>query len=305
VFDYVAHGLSISSQIELPAFDRVEHETPSDLVVRVDLDVPADGGVLVVDASVSERRMRIHRLANGGLVVYGEGVRFGIDSAGSTLIAGTDGTSDAISSMPWLVGGLGVAVTLMSRGALVLHGSMFVFDGRGHLVLAPSRHGKSLVSAAACALGAELVAEDTVTVELGRDGEWRALPGSAVLRTRRPVDELAAWFDLERLSRSSDGRSLVRFDQFGAAVAVDRMHLIALDIEATTANSVRVDDSSSMLSCLGHLRVTGIVDEVLLDQHFEMVGALTSRVPLDLVRLPWLGDFDDLTAQVARWLASS
>jgi hypothetical protein len=315
MYGYRAHGLSIASWIELPAFDRVELEAPPDLTIRSASVV--EGQVLddrelecevVADASFAgaERILRVVRLRDGALNVEASGITLETDPSASTLTVGTDRSPEAASAMPWLVGGLGIATALLVREALVMHASMFVFEGRGHLVMAPSGHGKSLVTAAACAAGASLVAEDTVRVECSSDGDhWRAFAGSTVLRTRRTVDELAPQFDPTALSASSDGRTLVRLDRHVDLAVVDYLHLIALDRETATPVIDHVDVSSALIACLSHLRVPGIVAGPALDLHFDLVGRLTTRLPLDLVRLPWQSDFGDLVDCVATWLASA
>jgi hypothetical protein len=317
-WSYRAHGLDITSQFELAAFDPVDDRRLVDVLVRAEsssegrstaatFDVTRGSGVdelqILADDSVHGRRLRLFRRPDGAVLVLGEGIALDVASDGSRLTALTDGTPAAEASMPWLVGGLGIATTLMMRGSLVLHASAFVFEGRGHLVMARSGYGKSLVTAAASASGAVLVAEDTVRVEPHAAG-WIAHPGSCVLRTRRTTPELAAWFGADRASLSADGRAVVRFESSRAALAIDELHLIALDAEATTTRIDPIAEASALVACLGHVRVPGLVPGPVLDRHFDQVGSLVSRVPLDLVRLPWSGDLAALAGRVRGWLES-
>jgi hypothetical protein len=307
---YRAHGLLVHSGFDLPAFapiDRDEQVGP-DLAVRADRRVGGGRcpeGVIVAQATVDGMELSVVACDDRTVAVAGAGIELRIAADASTLTAATDGTERAEAAMPWFVGGLGMAVNLMMRGVLVLHASVFEVAGRAHVVIAPSGHGKSIVSAAACASGARLVAEDTVRLEPEGNARWSAVPGSTVLRSRRTVDELAGWFGAERVSRSSDQRTLVRFDRVGEAVPVAQLHLPALDPHATATTIDRVEEADAMIAVLGHLRVPGLVGGDILDRQFDLVGDLTARVPLDLVRLPWTGDFARLTEHVRQWLATS
>ena len=203
------------------------------------------------------------------------------------------------------MGGLGVAVALLARGELMMHATMIELDGRGHLLMAPAGHGKSLTAAAACAAGAALIAEDTTCVVAGSDGRRHAPTGSNVLRTRRSRAELDAWFGPEQMSESSDGRTLVEFDAPERLVSIDRLHLVVLDPNASVASVAGLESSMAVMHVLGHVRVPGLLPGPELDRHFDAVADLVSDAMVDVIRLPFTGDISPLPGALVESLRAS
>ena len=313
---YIAHGLTISSHVPLPGLaETVPPGDTFDLTIRAsawsDDAVVVDGTVIARDVTPG-RSLEIVRDVNGEWTVVGEGVVMRIDAHGTMMDVGCD--DERSGAVGWLVGGLGLAVVLTARGEQVLHGSHVESGGRGVLMMAPSGHGKSVSAAAACALGGRLVAEDTVTVDppdSSRPGSaYRVRSGSTVLRTRRTVEEMGEWFPAGGVSRSSDGRTLVRPGDGAASrgarsdegASLDRLVFLKLDAHAAEARVDEVEPMSALANCLAQLRIPGLVDPDETASAFERVAALVDSVPARVFVLPWNGGLAGFTDDVGRCL---
>ena len=308
---YSAHGLTISSAIDLPGLDEVEPSSvgDADLVVQGAPFEPSDGTVDGTPVAVDEtpgRRLTIRRRPGGEWSARGEGIGMCLDADASTMHV-SSAASDESGALGWLVGGLGLALALTKRGELVMHGSHVVVRGRGVLMMAPSGHGKSVSAAAACASGARLIAEDTVTIDApsGEADEFRVRSGSTVLRTRRTLDEMGEWFPDGDVSSSSDGRTLVRPDSRaagGEGASLDRLVFLKLHPVAAEPRVDEVDPMSALTNCMTHLRIPGIVDPQESARAFERVAAMVDAVPAVVFTLPWNGRLDGFADDVSRCL---
>lgn len=304
-----AHGLTVSCEFPLPGLPQLSDgaAAASDLTIvsgRPPGAPRGPAGVLAFD-STPGRRLRLSALASGGLHTEAKGIEIWLDPDFSTMHVDLADTDEARAAAPWLVGGLGIAVALLARGELMMHATMVELDGRGHLLMAPAGHGKTLTAAAACAAGATLIAEDTTCIVTSPDGIRRAPTGSNVLRTRRSREELGAWFDSDQLSESSDGRTLVRFDEAERLVTVDRLHLVVLDADAAAPSVVGVDSSTAVVHVLGHVRVPGLLPGPELDRHFDAVAGLVDDAMVDVIRLPFTGDIRPLPAALIESLRAA
>ncbi|WP_420453072.1 hypothetical protein [Ilumatobacter sp.] len=313
------HGLDVSSQIELPGLGRSVGEPASaaDVVVAIH-DGPAtaadpEGSVIARDETPG-RTMAI--TASGGRWhVAAEGITVVVDAtAGGPTTLRVAHRPDAAGTVGWFVGGVGLAIAAMSRSLTVLHGTVVEVDGSGTLLVAPSGHGKSVTAAAAVAGGARLVAEDSVRVERGESG-WVAHPGPRILRLRRTPGEVRRSFPGLDVGASSDGRVTVDATMLPPIdatevtgsleppgrrdpIAIDRIAFVRLDPDADAASWLEVDPAIALMTLLGQIRVPGVVDPALLDDHFTAVSALASSAQVGVARLPWHGDLPDLIEPV-------
>ena len=109
----------------------------------------------------------------------GETLRFTIPTDGSRIAIETSFESE--QGLAYILLGLPLAAALFFRGAVVLHASAVVLDGRAVLVAGQSGSGKSTTTAAALASGAALLSDDLCTLSPTPSG-WMVEPGYPWLR---------------------------------------------------------------------------------------------------------------------------
>lgn len=78
--------------------------------------------------------------------------------------------------------GTGLAAILYQRGALLLHGSAVIHDGRAFVFCGPSGAGKSTLAGALCRSGSVVAADDICAVEESGDGAPLIRPDGQALR---------------------------------------------------------------------------------------------------------------------------
>lgn len=149
-----------------------------------------------------------------------------------------------------LGGPLGSALiyALARQGALTLHASSMVVDGRGYLVLGPSGAGKSTLTLSAIRLGGRVVSDDIVALATNA-----TQPVAVAIRPdiilRAPAMSLATSDLAARMHRSDDPREerwvLPRRDNpalFCDGIAIDAVLLL---------QPRRGDDATTLTPCSG------------------------------------------------------
>ena len=307
---YTCHGLEVRSDIELPGLETSGSPTGAAtndetvLVSRVDeIDTSTVDGVLIATDRLGAGRFEM-RDADGVWTIRAEGINLRIHLDAQGLEVATDGSASAEAAVGWFVGGLGLSAVLIKRDVLVMHGSLVRYRERGSLFMARSGHGKSLCAAAAVSAGAGLVAEDTVRIDGSRAPRpgFSAPMGSTLLRLRRPRDEVEHMLPGRPVSLSSDGRTIVHCDAPVVRSSVDRLVFLKLDPKATEARVHDMDPMTTLQTCMGHVRVPGIVGTDVASQVFDQLGGLIDALPGQLFHLPWNGDTTRLVADVAACL---
>jgi len=302
--------MNVESAMELPAFKRQhdrQHLVDPDLVIRRERFERTEPGETVAVDRTPGRELAVQRLGDGSLLVEAVGLRMLVDPAASILLVDEDVSAETAQVVGWLVGGLGLAVVMLQRGKLVVHGSLVAVGRKGHLLMAPSGHGKSITAAAVCAAGGSLVAEDTVRVALPTDrtGSASAPAGSSVIRLRRTIVEMSHFFSVDRLSTSSDQRVLVNLPAGPATSVIDTLDFVVLDPAAAVPSVIALDPASATVACMRHLRVPGLVPGPDINRAFDSVGALVASTVPRILRLPWTGSMYRFFDDVAELLAES
>lgn len=169
---YRAYGLTIRSTLEIPGAIAVADDAgPADIVVN-------EGPV----AAGSNRRGLTQLCDDGGVMFESPGAARYLCDAGAVTVDRISGASDR------KIGGFLIATALPAvlwmRGEIVLHSAAVVLpEAAGTLaIMGPQWSGKSTVLGALIAMGARIVADDTVCVRRGAAGlEASGLPGGYFL----------------------------------------------------------------------------------------------------------------------------
>lgn len=288
-YRYGAHGIVVSSEVELPLPAVSTIGGPPDLALRVGAtrpvpDDPAPGRSL---AELERDGRRIYSFAQ-------DGDRTVLRYPGLCDLVGDPALTEVTAHLhpgadPTLLGVLGsgnlLAVHLLLRHHLVLHASAVCHDGRAVAFVGASGMGKSTLAAAYCEAGAALVADDVLRVDCGPDRLTRVYPGATENRLRTGAAELAYAGPAGEVRRTADGRLAVRSRRMVAgplplsACVVPRM---CPDAEQVRVRRLR--PVAAMQWLLLFSKVPGWFDPGWI---FQAIGDLVERVPVFEVTVPW------------------
>ncbi len=171
---YVAYGLTIQSQFPVP--ELLSH---SGLIGSPDIsfrfgkvEVPALGEDLVDGQAIP---------SSEGHFVYIKNRcgRFQIVNGTEIIVDPDPDVEDRVWRLSLF--GPALALLLIQRGLLVLHGGAVAFPGGTIVLLGPAGMGKSTLTAELCKMGGKLLTDDVVTVEMGQAPPM-VLPGIPVLK---------------------------------------------------------------------------------------------------------------------------
>ena len=126
--------------------------------------------------------LRIRRLETSGdlLLEYPDGMRFRIDSSGSSVIASCPNDLTVDDAALYLLGPV-LGVVLRLRGDICLHGSVVELDGEAVGFIGPQGAGKSTTAAALATAGRRVLSDDLLVLRR-REGRIHAEPGYPLLR---------------------------------------------------------------------------------------------------------------------------
>jgi hypothetical protein len=197
-----------------------------------------------------------------------------------------------------LASGLLLSVLLTLMGELVLHASAVEDNGAAVAFAAESGMGKSTLAAIACSLGASLVTDDLLRVDLA-EGQSRCYLGSGENRLRREAVELGAFYAEARTSTSVDGRTLLRPPM--SEVELCPLSAVVLprpDRRATHLELTRLDSGAAVMEVSDCLRARGWHTIEMRRALFVRTSRFVAMTPIYLARLPWGPPFntDDVTA---------
>lgn len=167
-YGYLAYGLSLVSDLELPEFP------PAPVDAGADLRISLDAGVLDAwDASAAESGGFIPA-RNGGYLLRVPEVAVYHVSAGRDIRIGIEPGADPGMVRLFTIGSA-MGMALHQRGVLVLHGATVARGGRARIIVGDSGAGKSTLAARLGRAGCEVLGDDTMAL-------WNA-----------PGDEAGKW----------------------------------------------------------------------------------------------------------------
>ena len=273
---YRIYGLNVSSPWLLPEAIPNTDKAQPDVMVKLEPDLPPpgafndDGSAFQLRSSnaacYAHRRLGVFQIRGGNEIKAAPGPE----------------ADDAMTRVGLL--GPSLAIALIQRTELVLHGSAVAVDGSAVAFVGPRGHGKSTFAAGMVARGHALVSDDVLTVESSSQGDTpRVVPGYPQLKLWPDAAE-ALGHDPDKLSflyRGVEKRVLRCFDRFAhSAKPLGHIYLLLggpkLDCELVSPSEAFRILSGMWFGARFGRRALGLIDQKL---HFEAISSLARSVP--------------------------
>lgn len=165
--DYALYGGILRSALELPEFARITGGEPDWVLRPSNGEPPGDHGALLGKEDIGGITVWHYRRTDGYRIEYEHLGLFDVLDEGREIVwhRPSGPVEDAVVGLA--VAGRVLATALHSAGALCLHASAVAFGDRAIAFIAPKFHGKSTLALALRGVGAQLVTDDMLPVELG------------------------------------------------------------------------------------------------------------------------------------------
>jgi hypothetical protein len=292
-FSYRAHGLTVSSVVELPLPPGPEPAGPAELCLRrgparqvPDEDPP---GCLLA---------RLHR--SDGTLLYAlarDGARTVLRYPGMCEFVGDAVLADVTVHLhpgtdpglvPVLAAGALIAVHLRLRRELVLHASAVRLDGTAVAFVGASGMGKSTLAAVLCGAGCDLVSDDVLHVDQTDPDEVRVHPGSTETRLRPSAREIADGASADAVRPTADGRLALRPPAYaGGPVPLAACVVPLPRRDAADVSVRRLATSRALLRLIQFPRIVGWAEPASIAHEFQALADLVERVPVFEATVPW------------------
>lgn len=187
-FEYIAYGLFLQSDIELPGLRQAVSKTSSNRVFLTTKQKPAWvlGAAslpsevihsIPAEPECSDPVFLVQKYGDEGFYAlsYGDGAKFFVDSAGSELWGECPPPLTVEDLATYLVGPV-LGFVLRRRGVTSLHASALSFTDMAVAISGPATAGKSTTAAALALRGVPALCED-ITALSERQGEFYVQPG--------------------------------------------------------------------------------------------------------------------------------
>ncbi len=294
---YALHGLHVRSELQLDA--------PVVSASRYDIEILWGQRRAIPDAAPEGQLLSQYSPVSGGswLTAGADGYVWRVQGACEFV---TDRARKHVrvhlapDSEPELAALL--TVTFLARmlvldGHCVLHASAVELDGKAVALIGATGSGKTTIAALCCAVGARLITDDALRVELSARGA-RCYRGSCELRLRPQAARFAERFGPETRRSTLDGRIAVRPEPadavsfpLAAFVAPRCLHAqIELRVE-------RLRGAAALLELMRYPRTLGWIDDAQSRRNLEVLSGLVAAVPVYRADLAWT---DSLAPEVAR-----
>jgi hypothetical protein len=290
---YCAHGLVISSEVELALPSGPPAIATPDLTLRrgVQRPVPAGDppGERLAGLSGPDGKVfyRLCRDGDRAVLRYPGLCDFdGDPNLREVTVHLHPGVDPGL--VPVLAGGALLAVHLMLRHELVLHASAVQVDGHAVAFVGAAGMGKSTLAAALCDNGCGLVADDVLRVDPIDSPTMRVYPGSTESRLRMAARDLAVSAPSDTVRATADRRLALRPPSLAdrplplAACVVPRPSREAADVSVT-----RLAPSRALSRMLQFPRVAGWSEPASMARAFQSLADLVEHVPVFEATVPW------------------
>lgn len=309
-FVYDLYGMVIASDVDLHQDRPAPASAGVDLTIerapRVREQTPLDGKSILDHSRDGRRWYHAVRREDGSYTLrFTDMCDFDVsaDLRRATVFAAP---TDERGVATVLTSGALLAFVLHLRGDFVLHGSAVVHDGDDADPLTVgfvgrSGMGKSTMASLLCRAGGSLITDDVLVLDRASEGfvpRW----GASDVRLREGAASLAEDFAAsQRTERTSpDGRRVVRLA--GSADAVTeppplRAIMIPFpDRERDEIAIERLTAKDAALLLMRFPRLSEWSEPEGVARHFSSLAALTSCVPVAIVRVPWGPPFAESVA---------
>ncbi len=255
---------------------------PRDPVAAIDCDVRLGAVEPLPDAvdvswleEEGEPGARVTRDGAAVVLEYRDGTRFRVEPH---AIA-TSWTTTAADMATYLLGPV-LALVLRMRGALVLHASAVVFEGKAIVFAGAAGAGKSTTAAAFVQRGAAMLTDDVAAIAW-QQGRAHLAPGYA--RMRLWDDSASALFGaaeaLPRLTPSWEKRYLDTAESFADSV-VPLHAIVILGAREAIARIRRLHGHEAAMAVLARTSVPALIGDSVREVELAQVAELVSSVPV-------------------------
>ena len=274
MFTYLAYGLGIHSDLELPELTR--GPAPADIVVRRGASPDERGrhasSDMLLRATTDEASLY---WPDVGTFVLRHGREITLDpraDASSTLIR------------LYLLGPV-LGLLLHQRGLFVLHASAVALDGGVVAFLGHSGRGKSTTAAILHARGGAVVADDAVAVDLAAPGGPVALPGFSQLKLW--PDALTALGenpeDLPRVHPAEPKRARLARSVTTTPQPLRRLYLLT---DAESLDLEPLHGHAAVFEVLQHTFIAPALEQLGSSRFLAECAQLAATVPVRRLRRP-------------------
>ena len=305
-YSYRLHGLTVHSDLELPAPLGVDSHSAPDLVIaRGDVgpvsDDPPAGRIIAeaIDADGS-RFCTTAVSAQRTVLRYHRHCEFEFSPELGRVTWRLDPRSSEAAASVMAAGGM-LSVALILLGRLVLHASAVAVGDHALAFVGRSGMGKSTLATLLCAGGAQLISDDVLRIDGGR-----CFVGATETRLRPSASAAADARGVQGIRDTVDGRLAIELgtpqrDTFPVAGIV--VPNINRDGQSVTAERIPPLEATLVLSRFP--RVLGWRDADSARRQFELLSELAATVPVWRGRIPWGPPFrPDLPAQLLSAVAT-
>ena len=284
---WLLHGLRIRSALPLAAVSVPEGVVDVELTWAPDSviarSVPA--GRLLLRQDNGEALVLVMAEVDDGYLLRVPGFcEFTIDRYARSVTAQADTTAGRPFAVI-LASGLLVAVLLQLRRELVLHASAVECAGSAIAFVAPSGGGTSTIAAALCSVGAWLVSDDLLRVEMGDDVICH--PGGPCVRIRPGSESVLALFtDPPDTAPTADARVSTALRSITGTVPLNALCLLRRSLAGDlTARRIAADEATLRLAACP--RVPGWSDPSHRRWQFHAHSTLATRCAVFELNVPW------------------
>lgn len=183
---YRVHGLSISSEMELPelAARQAEAQERPDVFIRL-------GKIDVCNGDLASA-LAVIPAPEGAALLHVPGAARYLIRGGSEVIVAPNRNADPALIRVFLLGWV-TALICYQRGSLVLHASAVAFGDLVIAIAGKAGEGKSTLAAHCVEAGGRLMADDLLRVSIGTKSDILAYPGLAQFRLTRQALNALNW----------------------------------------------------------------------------------------------------------------
>lgn len=290
---YRAHGLVISSAVELSLQAGSPASGKPDLILRCGADRPVPShdppGCRLAQLSGPDGALRYSLTQDSDRTVlrYPGLCEFvGDPNLADITVHLHPGVDPGLIRV--LAAGALLAVHLKLRHELVMHASAVQLDGRALAFVGASGMGKSTLAAVLCSNGCGLVTDDVLRVDLTDTTVVRVYPGSTETRLRMSARQLADTAPSDAVRPTADGRLALRLHVCAgdplplAACVVPRPSRQAVDVSVQ-----RLPNARALLRMIQFPRVVGWSEPLSTAHEFQALADLVEQVPIFEATIPW------------------
>ena len=191
--------------------------------------------------------------------------------------------------VPVVFEGTVLALLLLLRKQLVLHASAVRLDDAALAFVGQSGRGKSTMAAWMAGVGAQLISDDVLAVDVGSAEGARCLGSASSLRLRDAARPLA---DLPNQASRTSETPDARLAMFPAAVADGWTPLGGVIIPTPSRRAkelevTQLSTSDALVRLASFPRLYGITSPEIARPQFEQLAHLVRTVPVAEVVVPW------------------